>query len=301
MFLKLLLIILILYILRNSIILNIYKLPLIRKSWQLPDIAAGVFELDPDNDKPVVVCCIPGKEFTPGFFDSWTKLLLATSRGLPFDIIVSRHYSPVIFHCRANLLGADNRAGIHQIPFQGKVDYDYIMWFDSDIVFEPEQVVKLFAQMQKDKTLEVLCGIYLTTSGTHSTIVKDWDLNYFLKTGMFPFLSPGDLKELANAHPKRLAEVFYAGMGFMMCRSGTIEKVTYPWFEPIMHEIEISKDFSSELSLVDKVIVPPLFLSLVSSITVNTVTVVSASFKAGCFLIIAICCSLALYLSWIDP
>ena len=46
--------------------------------------------------------------------------------------------------------------------------------------------------------------------------------------------------------PKRLAEVFYAGMGFMMCRSGTIEKVTYPWFEPIMHEIEISKDFSSE-------------------------------------------------------
>jgi hypothetical protein len=45
--------------------------------------------------KPVVVCCIPGKEFTPGFFDSWTKLTLATSRGLPFDIIVSRHYSPV--------------------------------------------------------------------------------------------------------------------------------------------------------------------------------------------------------------
>jgi len=196
--------------------------------------------------KPVVVCCIPGKEFTPGFFDSWTKLLLATSRGLPFDIIVSRHYSPVIFHCRANLLGADNRAGIHQIPFQGKVDYDYIMWFDSDIVFEPEQVVKLFAQMQKDRTLEVLCGIYLTTSGTHSTIVKDWDLNFFLKTGMFPFLSPGDLKEIANAHPKKLAEVFYAGMGFMMCRKGAFEKVTYPWFEPAMHEIEMSRDFSSE-------------------------------------------------------
>ena len=98
--------------------------------------------------KPVVVCCIPGKEFTPGFFDSWTKFLLASARGLPFDIIVSRHYSPVIFHCRANLLGADNRAGIHQIPFQGKIDYDYIMWFDSDSVFEPEQVFQLFQKMQ---------------------------------------------------------------------------------------------------------------------------------------------------------
>ena len=50
------------------------------------------------NKKPVVVCCIPGKEFTPGFFDSWTKFLLNGVRGLPFDIIVSRHYSPVIFH-----------------------------------------------------------------------------------------------------------------------------------------------------------------------------------------------------------
>jgi hypothetical protein len=134
------------------------------------------------NKKPVVVCCIPGKEFTPGFFDSWTKFLLSGVRGLPFDIIVSRHYSPVIFHCRANLLGADNRAGIHQIPFQGKIDYDYIMWFDSDIVFEPENVMKLFNRMQKDRALEVLCGIYLTTSGTHSTIVRDWDLEYFLKT-----------------------------------------------------------------------------------------------------------------------
>jgi hypothetical protein len=100
--------------------------------------------------------------------------------------------------------------------------------------------------MQRDRSLEVLCGIYLTTSGTHSTIVKDWDLDFFLKTGMFPFLSPADLKNIASESPKKLAEVFYAGMGFMMCRKGALEKVTYPWFEPAMHEIDISRDFSSE-------------------------------------------------------
>jgi cellulose synthase/poly-beta-1,6-N-acetylglucosamine synthase-like glycosyltransferase len=144
------------------------------------------------------------------------------------------------------LLGADNRAGKHQIPFQGRVQYDYIMWLDSDIVFEPQDVIKLFRTMERDKSLDVLCGIYLTTSGTHSTIVKDWDLDFFQRTGMFPFMTPEELKQVAQKSPKRLAEVFYAGMGFMMCRSGTIEKVTYPWFEPIMHEIEISKDFSSE-------------------------------------------------------
>ena len=195
--------------------------------------------------KPIMVFCLPGKDFTPGFFDSWTRFLLQ-SNNLPFDIVVSRHYSPVIFHCRANLLGADNRAGKHQMPFQGKLEYDYIMWLDSDILFDVQQIMQMYEKMQRDKSIEVLSGIYLTTSGTHSTIVKNWDLNYFLKTGMFPFMTPAELKAEANKHPKKLAEVFYAGMGCMMCRRGAIEKVTYPWFEPIMHEIEFSRDFSSE-------------------------------------------------------
>ena len=210
----------------------------------LPQVSTPV-NLQQPQRKPLVVFCLPGYSFTPGFFDSWTKFLLA-ARNFPFDIMVSRHYSPVIFHCRANLLGADNRAGKHQLPFQGRVPYDYIMWLDSDIVFQPEQILSLFNRMQRDKAIEVLCGIYLTTSGTHSTIVKDWDVEYFLKTGMFPFLTPQQLKEEANKHPKKLAEVFYAGMGCMMVRRGALEKITYPWFEPVMHEIEISKDFSSE-------------------------------------------------------
>jgi hypothetical protein len=63
---------------------------------------------------------------------------------------------------------------------------------------------------------------------------------------MFPFLTPAYLKTIANGNAKKLADVFYAGMGFMMCRKGAFEKVTYPWFEPAMHDIDISKDFSSE-------------------------------------------------------
>ena len=200
-----------------------------------------------EKKKPVVVMCVAGGQFTPGFFDSWTKLMLSSAHpAFPFEIAVSRHYSPVIYHCRANILGADNRAGIHQIPWQGTVDYDYMMWLDTDIVFEVDQIISLFKRMERDRTIEVLCGIYLTTSGTHSTIVKDWDIDYFMKTGIFPFMSPAELKETAKKSPKKLAEVFYAGMGCMMVKKGAFEKVTYPWFEPIMHEIGISKDFSSE-------------------------------------------------------
>ena len=57
-------IILILYIFRNNIVMNIYKLPLIRKSWQLPNMAAATFEILSNNTKPVVVCC--GDSITHG-------------------------------------------------------------------------------------------------------------------------------------------------------------------------------------------------------------------------------------------
>ena len=44
--------------------MNIYKLPLIRKCWQLPDMAAATFEIPSNNTKPVVVCC--GDSITHG-------------------------------------------------------------------------------------------------------------------------------------------------------------------------------------------------------------------------------------------
>ena len=51
------------YFFRNTIIINIYKLPIIRKSWQLPDMDAHNVNLV-KNDKLVVVCC--GDSITHG-------------------------------------------------------------------------------------------------------------------------------------------------------------------------------------------------------------------------------------------
>ena len=53
----------VIYFFRNSIIQNIYKLPFIRKSWQLPNMDAHSVNLI-NNDKPVVVCC--GDSITHG-------------------------------------------------------------------------------------------------------------------------------------------------------------------------------------------------------------------------------------------
>ena len=67
-------IILVAYIFRNNIIMNIYKLPLVRKSWQLPNMAASTFEVPQNNTKPVVVCC--GDSITHGHIGyDWVSVL----------------------------------------------------------------------------------------------------------------------------------------------------------------------------------------------------------------------------------
>lgn len=69
-----LLILIIAYRFRNAIIMNIYKLPLIRKSWQLPNMAASTFEVPSNNSKPVVVCC--GDSITHGHIGyDWVSTL----------------------------------------------------------------------------------------------------------------------------------------------------------------------------------------------------------------------------------
>ena len=53
-------------------------------------------------------------------------------------------------------LGGDVLAGPNQKPFQGKVDYDVIVWIDSDIIFTPEDVFKLL-----DSPHDVTAGVYM--------------------------------------------------------------------------------------------------------------------------------------------
>ena len=54
--------------------MNIYKLPLIRKSWQLPNMAASTFEVPQNNTKPVVVFC--GDSITHGHIGyDWVSAL----------------------------------------------------------------------------------------------------------------------------------------------------------------------------------------------------------------------------------
>ena len=182
-----------------------------------------------------ILFAIPGREFSGNFLSCWTDTLLKCIKN-GINPMLSNKYSSMVSYARCLCLGADVRRGVNQAPYDGKINYDYIMWIDSDIVFSFEQIQKLISY---DK--DIVSGIYKTENGENFACVKDWDQNYYKKNGSFYFLQR---KDVLNRHG--LMEVDYNGMGFMLIKKGVFEKVKYPWFCQLKKQIGDLEDYCSE-------------------------------------------------------
>jgi len=194
-----------------------------------------------------IILAIPGRTYSNKFLMSWSETLgQLWRRGIEFQVI--NKYSSVVYYARNMCLGGDNLRGKDQKPFQGQVDYDYMMWIDSDIVWNPEQFFKLVATLEGYPQLDIVSGLYRMEDQKHFATVVNWDLEFFKRSGTFKFMSVDDLKVYDK---DTLIEVAYTGMGFMLVRKGVFEKVGYPWFKPIWEDIPLDNgiimtDFTSE-------------------------------------------------------
>jgi hypothetical protein len=144
----------------------------------------------------------------------------------------------VIYYCRNQLLGGNIENGPEQLPFNGKLDYDYIMWLDSDMVFTPKDFAKLLGAKK-----DIVSGLYLMDGGAQYATVEHWDLEYFKHNYTFEFLTP----EAVTTKGSTLLKVEYTGFGFILIKKGVFEKIGYPWFRPIYYELPNGiKDFCAE-------------------------------------------------------
>ena len=186
-----------------------------------------------------IVFCLPGREFSNNFMQSWSELLLwCTQNGI--QPLLSNAYSPLLYYVRNMCLGGNNLAGVDQKPFQGQVDYDYIMWIDSDVVFNPSHLTRLL-----DADKDIVSGLYMMADNTHYATVEHWDNDFFKKNGHFQFLN----RELVKVK-KAPFVVDYTGFGWILMKKGVVESLQYPWFQPIWKEYEIDgkiiRDFTME-------------------------------------------------------
>jgi hypothetical protein len=164
-------------------------------------------------------------------------------------------------------LGGDFRLGVEQKPFNGKLDYDYIMWIDSDQVFGPHQFEALLSHFIKSpqsqdttpKSIDVVSGLYMMENNREYAVVRKLEGEYLMKNGSFEYLTPEEMTKwvkdnlIGTPDEKEdgsgnkyldlsgctipLMEVEYSGLGWTLMRKGVMEQLEYPWFNQLPIEL----------------------------------------------------------------
>ena len=169
-----------------------------------------------------IIFCLPGASYSGRFLQCWTNLLAELPK-YKITYGLSQHYLCNIYHVRTKCLGASLDRGVDQKPFDGKVDYDYIMWIDSDMVFQPEQFFKLL-----DHKKDVVSGMYKMSDNINYATVENMDEDFFEQWSYYQFMQDKDIE----AKKGKLFKADYTGMGWMLCKYGVIEQMKYPYFYP---------------------------------------------------------------------
>ena len=127
-----------------------------------------------------IVFCLPGRGCSFIFLKNFVQLCFdMVQNGM--SIQISQDYSSMVNFARCKCLGANVLRGPNQIPWDGKLEYDYQLWIDSDIVFDTNKFWQLcdLAVPADDKDgnpvdeREITAGWYATEDGK-TTSVAHW-------------------------------------------------------------------------------------------------------------------------------
>ena len=182
-----------------------------------------------------IVFCIPGKQFSDNWLHSWIDTIsVLGNNNIKWGISTS--YDPVVYYARNRVLGGNNTAGKDQMPFQGTVDYDCMVWIDSDMVWRGDDVLRLLAM---DKP--IASGCYVMHDNQQYPIVEDLDYDKLATKGTFEFMSRAALGSKTGPF-----KASYVGFGFVAIKKGVIESMEYPWFRPRWVNHGSFTDFTAE-------------------------------------------------------
>jgi len=204
-----------------------------------------------------IIFCLPGRGCSFIFLKAFVQLCFdLVQNGM--SIQISQDYSSMVNFARCKVLGANVLRGPKQIPWDGKLQYDYQLWIDSDIVFNtekfwqlcdlalPAEAVSYEDTENEDGTItrtqtinsefenEIVAGWYATEDG-HTTSVAHW-----LEED--DFRSNGGVMNHENVEGiskrRKPFTVDYTGFGWVLIKKGVFENLEYPWFAPKMQVFE---------------------------------------------------------------
>ena len=216
-----------------------------------------------------IVFCLPGRGVSYTFLKSFVSLA--------FDLVqsgaaiqIAQDYSSMVNFARCKCLGANVLRGPKQLPWDGKLKYDYQLWIDSDIVFNTEKFYQLILnaipeeavtreevkeKVKDEKTgkeIEKFVGVKLNVDESKERkIVGGWYCTEDGKTtSVAHWLDEDDFRtnggvmnhETIESISKRRKPftVDYTGFGWLLIKKGVFEHegMPYPWFAPKMQIFE---------------------------------------------------------------
>ena len=177
-----------------------------------------------------VVFCLPGRGVSYTFLKNFVTLCFDLVQAKA-SIQISQDYSSMVNFARCKCLGANVLRGPDQLPWDGKLKYDYQLWIDSDIVFNVEKFYQLVLMDEK-----IASGWYCTEDGKTTSVAHWLDEDDFKGNG--GVMNHETLDSIAKR--KKPCTVDYAGFGWLLIKHGVFEdkEMPYPWFAPKMQVFE---------------------------------------------------------------
>ena len=183
-----------------------------------------------------IVFCLPGRGVSYTYLKNFVQLCFdIVQNGM--SIQISQDYSSMVNFARCKCLGANVLRGPDQIPWDGKLEYDYQIWIDSDIVFNTNQfwqLLDLADNGEEDGQKAITAGWYATEDGTTTSVAHWLEEDDFRKNG--GVMNHETVESISKR--KKPFTVDYTGFGWVCIQNGVFEKLPYPWFAPKMQVFE---------------------------------------------------------------
>ena len=184
-----------------------------------------------------IVFCLPGRGCSYVFLKNFVQLCFdMVQNGM--SIQISQDYSSMVNFARCKCLGANVLRGPDQVPWDGKLEYDYQLWIDSDIVFTTEKFWQLcdLAINAEGEEKEIVAGWYSTEDGQTTSVAHWLEEDDFRKNG--GVMNHESIESISKR--KKPFTVDYTGFGWVMIKNGVFEnpEMKYPWFAPKMQIFE---------------------------------------------------------------
>ena len=207
-----------------------------------------------------IVFCLPGRGVSYVYLKNFVQLCFDMVQN-QMSIQISQDYSSMVNFARCKCLGANVLRGPDQIPWDGKLEYDYQLWIDSDIVFNTEKFWQLLdlalpaeaveTEEQKDEEGKVTGYVQKVDSSKERPISAGWYATEDGRTtSVAHWLEEDDFRgnggvmnhEMVDGISKRKKPftVAYTGFGWVIIKKGVFEhpEMKYPWFAPKMQVFE---------------------------------------------------------------